>query len=125
MPVITNHGRMESSPPINETRSGCCRREPFERWTKDQTANAEHKSATLVRLTAVSKYGLGERLDRTDEKGQGIEISSPGAFGFRPWIDRKNNVIGIFVVEIRDRPATRALAPLGNIQDRVREVSGG
>jgi hypothetical protein len=85
---------------------------------KDQTGGAEQKSATLARLTAGSKYGLGEWLDRTNENGQGVEISSPGAFGFRPWIDRENDLLGVFVVEIRDRRTKRALARMGNIQDQ-------
>ena len=97
-------------------------KEAIREMEKDQTRGAEQKSATLARLTVGSKYGLGEWLDRKDEKGQGIEIGSPGAFGFRPWIDRQNNLVGVFVVEIRDRRTKRALAGLGNIQDRIRKV---
>jgi hypothetical protein len=100
-------------------------KEAIREMEKDQTRGAEQKSATLARLTAGSKYGLGEWLDRKDENGQGIEISSPGAFGFRPWIDRNNNLLGVFVVEIRDRRTKRAMASLGNIQDRVGIVVQG
>lgn len=100
-------------------------KEAIREMEKDQTCGAEQKSATLARLTAGSKYGLGEWLDRKDENGQGIEVSSPGAFGFRPWIDRKNNLLGVFVVEIRDRRTKRALASLGNIQNQVRQVISG
>ena len=100
-------------------------KEAIREMEKDQTGGAEKKSATLARLTAGSRYGLGEWLDRKEENGQGIEISSPGAFGFRPWIDRENNLFGVFVVEIRDRRTKRALASMGNIQDHVRQVITG
>lgn len=89
---------------------------------KDQTRGAEPKSATLFRLTAGSRYGLGQWLDRKDENDQGIEISSPGAFGFRPWIDRERNLLGVLVVEIRDRRTKRGLSEMGNLQDRVRTI---
>jgi hypothetical protein len=88
----------------------------------DQTRGAEFKSATLMRLQASTKYGLGIWLDRRDESGQGIELSSPGAFSFRPWIDRKQNLFGVFVVEIGVLSKKQALAGAGNVQDRVREI---
>lgn len=97
-------------------------KEAIREMEKDQSRGAERRSATLARLSAGSKYGLGQWLDRKDENGQGIEISSPGAFGFRPWIDGKNKVLGVFVVEIRDRCTKRGLADLGNLQDRVRKI---
>ena len=100
-------------------------KEAVREMEKDQTRGAEQKSATLMRLTAGSKYGLGEWLDRKDENGQGIEISSPGAFGFRPWIDRESKLLGVFVVEIRDLRTKRALSEMANIQERVRRVVSG
>jgi CubicO group peptidase (beta-lactamase class C family) len=97
-------------------------KEAIREMEHDQTRGAEFKSATLMRLQASTKYGLGIWLDRRDENGQGIELSSPGAFAFRPWIDRKNNLIGVFVVEIKELSKKRALAPVGNVQDQVREI---
>lgn len=96
--------------------------EAIRQMEQDQTRGAESKAATLVRLQAGTKYGLGEWLDRQDERGQGIEISSPGAFGFRPWIDREHDLLGIFVVEIRDQRAKRKLASAGNPQVAVGRV---
>jgi CubicO group peptidase (beta-lactamase class C family) len=97
-------------------------KESVRQMEHDQTRGAEQTSATLFRLTEGSKYGLGQWLDRQDEHGQGIELSSPGAFGFRPWIDRKHNLLGVFVVEIKDLKKKRSLAAVASIQDQVREV---
>jgi len=46
-----------------------------------------------------TRYGIGEWLDRVDEKGRGIEVSSTGAFGYVPWIDLKYNLAGVLLVE--------------------------
>jgi CubicO group peptidase (beta-lactamase class C family) len=54
-------------------------------------------SATLLRLQRSKRYGLGIWIDRKDESGQGIELSSLGVFGFRPWIDRQHGVIGVLL----------------------------
>jgi CubicO group peptidase (beta-lactamase class C family) len=45
------------------------------------------------------RYGIGEWLDKTDSKGQGIEVSSTGAFGYVPWIDLKYNIAGVLLVQ--------------------------
>jgi CubicO group peptidase (beta-lactamase class C family) len=88
----------------------------------DQTRGAASKVATAVRLREGTKYGLGEWLDLMDQSGQGIEISSPGAFGFRPWVDRERGVIGVFVVEIRNPRLKRSLASVGPVQKAVGAV---
>ncbi|QDV35661.1 serine hydrolase domain-containing protein [Tautonia plasticadhaerens] len=88
----------------------------------DQTRGAESKAATPVRLRAGTKYGLGQWLDRMDEQGQGVEVSSPGAFGFRPWIDREHGLLGVLVVEDRGRRARRAEGGVGNVQEAVRRI---
>jgi CubicO group peptidase (beta-lactamase class C family) len=46
-----------------------------------------------------TRYGIGEWLDRMDDKGRGIEVSSTGAFGYTPWIDLKYNMAGVLLVE--------------------------
>jgi CubicO group peptidase (beta-lactamase class C family) len=86
---------------------------------QDQTRGAASKVATPVRLREGTKYGLGEWLDRMDETGRGVEISSPGAFGFRPWVDRDRRVLGLLVVEIRDLRFKRSLNGLGQVQTQV------
>ena len=109
--MILNQGEFKGRRVLSE--------EAIRQMEHDQTRGAESKVATLVRLQAGTKYGLGEWLDRRDEQGQGLEISSPGAFGFRPWIDREHKLLGVFVVEIRDPRVKRKLASLGNLQKAV------
>jgi CubicO group peptidase (beta-lactamase class C family) len=46
-----------------------------------------------------TRYGIGEWLDRMDDHGQGIEVSSTGAFGYTPWIDLKYDLAGVLLVE--------------------------
>ena len=31
-----------------------------------------------------------------------FEVSSPGAFGFHPWIDRQRDLYGVYVIEAPD-----------------------
>jgi serine-type D-Ala-D-Ala carboxypeptidase/endopeptidase len=46
-----------------------------------------------------TRYGIGLWIERKDTaSGESSEISSPGAFGFSPWIDLERNVIGILSV---------------------------
>lgn len=45
------------------------------------------------------RYGFGVWLDRVSADGQTLRISSPGAFGFTPWIDLDLHLGGIFMVE--------------------------
>lgn len=47
------------------------------------------------------QYGLGCWIDLADSTGRGIVVTSPGAAGFLPWIDREHGVVGI--VATRDR----------------------
>lgn len=112
--MILNRGEFQGRRVLSE--------ESIRQMEHDQTRGAESKAATLVRLQAGTKYGLGEWLDRQDDQGQGIEISSPGAFGFRPWIDRERNLLGVFVVEIRDQRVKRKLVSVGNPQEAVRRI---
>ena len=44
-------------------------------------------------------YGVGEWIDILDAQGNAIELSSPGAFGFTPWVDKKRNLLGVFLVQ--------------------------
>ncbi|MGK7903831.1 MAG: serine hydrolase domain-containing protein [Hormoscilla sp.] len=46
-------------------------------------------------------YGLGLWRDIVDNNGRLIQVSSPGAFGFTPWIDRQRNLVGVFLVKDR------------------------
>ena len=45
-------------------------------------------------------YGLGEWREETDAGGNATLISSPSWAGTYPWIDRKNNVYGLFLARV-------------------------
>lgn len=71
----------------------------------DQTRNATIMQSpwqdydTLKPENSETRYGIGCWLEEMNTTtGQGLEISSHGAFGFGPWIDREQNVSGVFSV---------------------------
>ena len=45
------------------------------------------------------RYGIGVWRDRVAPDGTALQVSSQGAFGFSPWIDREHDVAGVFVVQ--------------------------
>lgn len=57
-------------------------------------------------------YGLGLWLDRTDDRGRALQVSSQGDTGFSPWIDRERNMGGVFLTE----------SGLGNVYNLVAEI---
>lgn len=64
------------------------------------------------------RYGLGEWRDRVTANGKAVQLSSQGAFGFSPWIDRERNLVGVF--SVKDR--LRNVAPLvKDMQQVIRE----
>ncbi|MCB9883483.1 MAG: beta-lactamase family protein [Planctomycetes bacterium] len=44
------------------------------------------------------RYGIGIWRDRIDTRGDILQASSQGAFGFSPWIDFERDLVGVFVV---------------------------
>ena len=48
-------------------------------------------------------YGIGQWIDPTSS----LIVSSPGAFGFTPWVDRVNQVAGVFLVDDLNTSAMR------------------
>lgn len=49
---------------------------------------------------ADTRYGIGQWIERKDTlTGESVEISSPGAFGFSPWIDFDLDIIGVLSVK--------------------------
>jgi CubicO group peptidase (beta-lactamase class C family) len=67
-------------------------------------------------------YGIGEWLDILTPRGNAVQVSSPGAFGFTPWVDKKRNLIGVFMV--RDQ-APNVYPTVAAIQQKVREIVDG
>jgi CubicO group peptidase (beta-lactamase class C family) len=70
-------------------------------------------------VLASAQYGLGNWTETWDDTGSGEMVSSPGAFGAYPWIDRKSGVYGIFFLNARLPRVMRAeLAERHAILDR-------
>jgi CubicO group peptidase (beta-lactamase class C family) len=44
-------------------------------------------------------YGLGQWREAVDFNGVAARVSSPGAFGVTPWVDKRNSMAGIFFVK--------------------------
>jgi D-alanyl-D-alanine-carboxypeptidase/D-alanyl-D-alanine-endopeptidase len=44
-------------------------------------------------------YGLGQWREAEDFSGIAVRVSSPGAFGTTPWVDKRNRIAGIFFVK--------------------------
>ena len=63
-------------------------------------------------------YGLGQWIDPSSP----LIVSSPGAFGFTPWVDRVNQVAGIFLV---DDLNTRVVDDINDIRAMVNVVTAG
>ncbi|MBI1843763.1 MAG: beta-lactamase family protein [Actinobacteria bacterium] len=66
--------------------------------SKDQTGDARFVSAAPSRKKAETPYGVAHWLDVVDSHDIGLVESSPGAFGFRPWIDRVNDIAGVYLI---------------------------
>ncbi len=63
-------------------------------------------------ITAGFGYGIGQWIDAASP----LIVSSPGAFGFTPWVDRVNQVAGVFLV---DDTNTRVVADINDIRAMV------
>jgi CubicO group peptidase (beta-lactamase class C family) len=61
-------------------------------------------------------YGLGQWIDPTSP----LIVSSPGAFGFTPWVDRVNGIAGVFLV---DDLNTRVVEDISDIRALVNAVT--
>lgn len=65
---------------------------------KNQIDGVRYASASSFRKANEAPYGLGEWLDWTDMDGNALVLSSDGKFGFRPWLDKKNDLFGVYLV---------------------------
>jgi len=63
-------------------------------------------------------YGLGQWIDPRSP----LIVSSPGAFGFTPWVDRVNGIAGVFLV---DDLNTRVVDEIEDIRAMVNTVTAG
>jgi CubicO group peptidase (beta-lactamase class C family) len=69
---------------------------------RDQTGAAPLKTASNDRMGRLSHYAIGEWVDVEDAKGRTQQVSSPGAFGARPWVNLDRNLYAFFLMR-RDR----------------------
>lgn len=47
-------------------------------------------------------YGLGVWRDVVDGEGEMLVSSAPGKFGFTPWIDRRQEILGVLALQVED-----------------------
>jgi CubicO group peptidase (beta-lactamase class C family) len=87
---------------------------------RDQTRGARIVSSPHQRYGHGDyRYGVGVWRDRVAPDGRALQVSSQGAFGFSPWIDRERGVGGVLVV--RDALG-RVYAAVEELQEVVRRT---
>lgn len=87
----------------------------------DQTGKAKLVSASLNRMLKANGYGVGNWIDQKDKDGKPLANSSPGAFGFVPWVDQERKVVGVWMICDRERVRKNVLraAALPDVRDEV------
>lgn len=78
----------------------------------NQTEGLEVYGSAFRRNTR-SPYGLGHWIDWTYPDGATMVSSSPGAFGFRGWVDWENRLFGVYLVRDDTVSGDPAQAPSG------------
>lgn len=91
MEMLVHEGMAPSGTRILEAAS-------IREMSKDQTGDAKFVSASRHRKKAATLYGVAHWLDVVDANEVGLVQSSPGAFGFRPWIDSVNGIAGVYLI---------------------------
>lgn len=96
--MILNHGQFNGSQILSN--------QAVQEMQKDQTFGVPivetpyEKYAYLGLKLPETRYGIGQWIERKDTlSGESIEVSSQGAFGFSPWIDRERNLVGVLSVK--------------------------
>ncbi|MBO0719763.1 MAG: beta-lactamase family protein [Blastocatellia bacterium] len=64
-------------------------------------------------------YATGEWIEVLDEHGDAVQLSSPGALGFTPWVDKKRNMVGVFLVQIRRQ---RVAPTIAAVRQKINEA---
>ncbi|MFN0120654.1 MAG: serine hydrolase domain-containing protein [Blastocatellia bacterium] len=78
---------------------------------KDQTGKLPLVVASNDRMGRKSHYGLGEWIDEQDTRCNTLQVSSPGAFGFRPWINHSRRLFGVWMVQHQRRLGQQPAQP--------------
>lgn len=68
----------------------------IEAMERDQTLGAPAAPGAFVPYRL--GYGVGVWRNRVDDAGGAVQVSSQGAFGTSPWIDRETGIVGIVFV---------------------------
>lgn len=87
-----------------------------EMW-RDQTGDAS--IGFTVHWNRNARYGLGGWIDQTDENGVPRIVSSPGAAGWLPWIDRERRYAGILVARCETRKLVRLYSTMTDLIGQV------
>lgn len=66
---------------------------------RDQSGAQPLLRASNDRMGRKSHYGLGEWIDAQGADGHTVQVSSPGAWGMRPWLNLDRNLYGIFLMQ--------------------------
>jgi CubicO group peptidase (beta-lactamase class C family) len=72
-----------------------------EEMLSDQTGGARLVFSPMAANPSLrdARYGIGVWREVSDSaSGRAIEVSSPGAFGFIPWIDRDRGLVGVLTM---------------------------
>jgi serine-type D-Ala-D-Ala carboxypeptidase/endopeptidase len=86
---------------------------------RDQTAGAR---IAFTPHPYTRRYGIGVWRDRVAPDGRALQLSSQGAFGFSPWVDRERNIAAVLAVDDQ----LRDLYPfVDELQRRVRAAVDG
>ncbi len=64
----------------------------------NHTDTVDYITASSFRVNTRGVYGLAHWIDWTYPDGSWMVMSSDGARGFRPWIDRENDLFGVYLI---------------------------
>lgn len=82
---------------------------------RNQTGELRLLDAGPDRLEHQSRYGLGSWIDELGPDGRAVQSSSPGSFGFTPWIEWKRGVAGV-LMQVATDPARGMIPPFEIIE---------
>jgi CubicO group peptidase (beta-lactamase class C family) len=92
----------------------------------DQTRNATIMQSPWLDFESIksgaseTRYGIGCWLEEMNTtSGQGVEISSHGAFGFGPWINLEQNLSGVFSVYYVNKKTISTYFDVKRVLDQI------
>ena len=80
-------------------------------WNAETLAEMERVQTAGARVLgspiASASYGIGHWIDLAADNGYSRVSSSPGAFGFTPWVDRERGITGVLAIYLADNGYAR------------------